>query len=99
MFRSGGQSDVKPPASSVLIYRSTEEMKCGVNHAQPGFREDECEENDQNIETSIDETANNSRSFSIREDPCFILLSETKSDESLIDERKKKLPRDWVRNS
>ncbi|GFV85750.1 hypothetical protein TNCV_2003701 [Trichonephila clavipes] len=40
MFLSGGQSDAKSPvfssqASLVLIYRSNEEMKGGVNLAQP----------------------------------------------------------------
>ncbi|GFX99875.1 uncharacterized protein TNCV_259121 [Trichonephila clavipes] len=45
MFRSGGQSDTKPPvlsfqASLVLVYPPTEEMKGGVNLAQPGVEED-----------------------------------------------------------
>ncbi|GFV67753.1 transposable element Tcb1 transposase [Trichonephila clavipes] len=40
MFRSGGQSDVKPPvlssqASLVLIYRPTEGMKGRIGLAQP----------------------------------------------------------------
>ncbi|GFV93604.1 hypothetical protein TNCV_1989161 [Trichonephila clavipes] len=41
MFRSGGQSDAKPPvlssqASLVFIYRPTEGMKSRVDFAQPG---------------------------------------------------------------
>ncbi|GFW59252.1 hypothetical protein TNCV_2781831 [Trichonephila clavipes] len=42
MFRSGGQSDAKPPVLSfqailVLIYRPTEGMKGRVDLAQPGL--------------------------------------------------------------
>ncbi|GFW19808.1 hypothetical protein TNCV_3561111 [Trichonephila clavipes] len=47
IFRSGGQSDTKPPvlsfqASLVLIYRPTEEMKAESTLLTPGFEPRTC---------------------------------------------------------